>query len=236
MIAVDNLSITIGKFALKNVSFEIPTGGYGVLMGQTGSGKTTILESVCGLKHIVSGHVYLMNRDVTSLKPAHRGIGYVPQDGALFSTMTVRDHLSLALHIRKWDSQTIRNRVGELATLLEITHLLDRKPQGLSGGETQRVSLGRALSFHPKILCLDEPLSALDETTRKTMYRLLKSIRERYEVTTLHVTHSLLEAQTLADHVFTLKDGKIHTDTLSYREPLIEARYANANPVHPADR
>lgn len=209
MIHVENLSIRAGDFQLSNLSFTVPTGGYGVLMGRTGSGKTTILESIIGLRRITGGTIRLCNRDVTQMNPALRGIGYVPQDGALFSRMSVRDHLAFALMIRHEPSAAVDRRVGELSRLLGITHLLDRTPHGLSGGERQRVALGRALSFRPRILCLDEPLSALDTETRREMCELLIQVRRQTGVTTLHVTHNLDEAQELGDSLFRIVDGKV---------------------------
>ena len=207
MIQVEDLSVRAGEFALDHISFTIPSGQYGVLMGKTGSGKTTVLEAICGLKKVLSGRILLESDDVTHLKPGERGIGFVPQDGALFSTMTIRDHLAFALVIRKWPSEKIDARVRELADLLGIAHLLVRRPHGLSGGERQRVALGRALASRPHVLCLDEPLSALDDETREEMYVLLRSVREQTGVTALHITHSLREAQALADKLILLKDG-----------------------------
>jgi ABC-type sugar transport system ATPase subunit len=128
----------------------------------------------------------------------------VPQDLALFPTLSVRDHLAFALLVRRWPAAAVAERVLELAGLLGIGHLLERYPQGLSGGESQRVALGRALSFHPRILLLDEPLSALDEDTRADMVALLRSVQRLTGVTTLHVTHSLTEARKLADRLFVL--------------------------------
>src|SRR5271169_639194 len=105
MIEVRNLSLHVGAFRLDGISFTIPRGAYGMLMGRTGCGKTSLLEAICGLKPIASGEVSLLGRDVTKLKPAERGIGLVPQDGALFSTMTVREHLAFALTIRNWEHE-----------------------------------------------------------------------------------------------------------------------------------
>jgi len=211
VIRVEKLTVRIGTFGLENISFDIEGGEYAVLMGRTGSGKTTLLESICGLRSISSGRIFLMGRDVSYLKPAERGIGFVPQEGALFPTMLVRDHLGFALTIRNWKRRAINHRVHELAEWLGIRDLLNRRPIGLSGGERQRVALGRALAARPGVLCLDEPLSALDEATREDMYSLLDSIRGTTGVTTLHITHSRSEADRLADRIFWISDGKVQT-------------------------
>jgi ABC-type sugar transport system ATPase subunit len=209
MIAVENLALRAGAFALDGVSFRVETGQYAVLMGKTGCGKTTLLEAVAGLKPVRAGRVLLMGRDVTTLRAAERGVGYLPQDLALFPTMSVRDHLEFALDVRRWDRNAIAARVTELAALLGIGPLLDRRPEGLSGGEAQRVALGRALSFRPRVLLLDEPLSALDDETRQEMYALLRSVQRQTGVTALHVTHNLSEAKALADRLFVFKGGSI---------------------------
>ena len=215
MITVEKLSVRLGSFALEEISFSIPSGRYGVLMGRTGCGKSTILEAICGLRGVQGGRIRLMHVDVTTLSPAGRGIGYVPQDGALFSTMTVRENLAFALVVRKCPAAERDRRIQELAELLGLQPLLDRKPAGLSGGEAQRVALGRALAAHPKILCLDEPLSALDEETRAEMGALLRRVSEQTGVTTLHVTHHMDEARQLGDILFRLKEGRI---THEYQE------------------
>jgi len=211
LIRVENLSLRAGHFALDSISFQIPAGRYGVLMGRTGVGKTTLLESLCGLRQVTAGRIWLADREVTGLKPSERGIGFVPQDGALFETMSVREHLGFALQIRKAKRLAIKARVAELAELLGIEKLLERRPEGLSGGERQRVALGRALAAHPSILCMDEPLSALDEATRDEMYVLLESIRAKAGVTTLHITHNRAEAIRLADVVLLLEHGTIRS-------------------------
>jgi ABC-type sugar transport system ATPase subunit len=209
MISLQSVFLTAGKFSLTNVSLSISAGEYAVLMGKTGSGKTTLLEAICGLKRVTAGSIALVGRDVTRLKPAQRGVGYVPQDLALFQTLTVREHLAFALEVRGWERQAITRRVDELAQLLGLGPLLTRRPHGLSGGEAQRVALGRALAFHPPVLLLDEPLSALDEPTREEMYALLRAVRQQTGVTALHVTHSPTEARRLADRLFLLRDGII---------------------------
>ncbi len=168
-------------------------------MGPTGRGKTTLLESICGLRKVATGQILIHGQDVTHWNPADRQIGYVPQDLALFPTLTVREHLEFAMRLRKRSGAEMAARTGELAEVLGITHLLKRSIAGLSGGESQRVALGRALSFKPPVLLLDEPLSALDEATRNDMHALLRRVKETSSVTTLHVTHSLAESESLAD-------------------------------------
>ena len=165
MIRLEKLGLNQGDFTLDEVSFEIPDGSYGLLVGKSGCGKTTVLEAICGLREANSGKIYLAEEEVTSLKPGERGVGYVPQDGALFPTLSTREQLAFALRLRKVEPSSIAKRVEELANRLGIEQLLDRMPEGLSGGERQRVALGRALSIRPKFLCLDEPLSALDDET-----------------------------------------------------------------------
>ena len=209
MIELQQVAIRAGGFRLDEVSLQIPPRAYAVLMGKTGSGKTTLLEAVCGLKSVVGGKILLAGEDVTELGPAQRQIGFVPQDGALFDHCTVREHLEFALWVRGWATARIDQRIAELAKELLLEPLLDRYPQGLSGGERQRVALGRALSFHPRILCLDEPLSTLDDDTRGELIRLLKKVQKSAGLTALHVTHHRHEAEQLADVRLELQDGKI---------------------------
>jgi molybdate/tungstate transport system ATP-binding protein len=209
MIAVDGLTMRVGSFAIDNLSLSVDAGQYAVLMGPTGCGKTTLLEAICGLKRIRAGRIRLRDGDVSDLPPADRGIAYVPQDLALFPTHTVRDHLTFALELRRWRADEMDRRVAELTKVLGLEGLLDRTPQGLSGGESQRVALGRALSFRPAVLLMDEPLSALDDETREGMYALLRSVRRQTGVTTLHVTHSRAEAQALADRLFLFECGTL---------------------------
>ena len=209
MILVEQLCLQAGAFLLEDLSFSVPTGQYAVLMGRTGSGKTTILEAICGLKPVRSGAVRLLGRDVTHLRPADRGVGYVPQDLALFPHLSVREHLAFALDVRGWGAARVNDRVAELSELLGVGRLLDRRPQGLSGGEAQRVALGRALAFRPAVLLLDEPLSAVDDETRAEMYTLLRSVQKVTGVTTLHVTHRLAEAKLLADRILLMKNGAV---------------------------
>lgn len=209
MIEIKDLSLRAGEFRLDHLSFTIQSGQYAVLMGKTGRGKTTILEAICGLRRVEAGQILIHGQEVTDWLPADREVGYVPQDLALFPTFTVRGHLEFALRLRKWSQTRIDRRTDELAHQLGIQHLLDRKIVGLSGGESQRVALGRALSFYPSVLLLDEPLSALDADTRNEMQELLKSLTELHEVTTLHITHNQEEAKALADCSYSLVSGEV---------------------------
>ena len=214
MIRLEQVTVHAGVFRLEEVSFSIPAGSHAALMGRTGAGKTTLLEAVCGLRRISAGQVWLGGREVTREAPGARGIGLVPQDGALFAHLTVRAHLTFALEIRRWTPERQAARVEELAGWLGIGGILDRRPAGLSGGESQRVALGRALSFQPRVLCLDEPLSALDDETRVEMCALLKEARRRTGVTILHITHNRAEAQLLADRMLYLRDGRVETEVV----------------------
>jgi molybdate/tungstate transport system ATP-binding protein len=209
MINLLNICWGAGDFNLANVTFEVPAGKYGVMMGSTGSGKTSIIEIICGLRRQHSGEIVIGNQTVSDAPPGKRGIGYVPQDGALFPTMTVREQIGFALRIRSRNASEIQRTVDELAEQLGVSHLLDRKPPGLSGGERQRVALGRALAAKPKVLLLDEPLSALDEDMRDDVASLLKRVQQEHGLTALHITHSREEAGRLADVLFHLKAGKI---------------------------
>jgi ABC-type sugar transport system ATPase subunit len=222
MIAVEDLTIRAGAFAIEHLSFAVATGQYAVLMGKTGTGKTSILEAICGLRKVAGGAIKLHGVNVTRWPPADRGIGYVPQDLALFRTMTVAEHLAFALTIRRQPSAVVAARVDEMAGMLGIGHLLRRGTTGLSGGEAQRVALGRALAFQPRVLLLDEPLSALDEETRAEMCQLLRDVQKQTGVTFLHVTHNHSEAQRLADQLLTLVDGGVREISFS-REPEASA-------------
>ena len=209
MIKIEKLVLRQGDFSLTGIDLEVPSGAYGALVGKSGCGKTTILEAVCGLRPTTSGRIHLGKSEVTSLKPGERGVGYVPQDGALFPNLSVAEQLAFALQIRKIDPTRIAERVEELAERLGIKHLLERMPDGLSGGERQRVALGRALSIHPHFLCLDEPLSALDDETHEEICELLLHAVKGEDVTVLHVTHNKREVERLADIVFRMTDGKL---------------------------
>lgn len=209
MIIIKNCNIEAGKFTISDINIEIPTGEYGILMGKTGSGKTTILEALCGLRKVASGKILISGEDITRKRPAERNIGFLPQDISLFNHMTVREHIAFGMRIQKWNNKVIEKRVRELAERLQISHLLDRKPVGLSGGEKQRTAMGRALAVKPKVLCLDEPLSTLDDDTHEEVINLIKNVTKENNITTLHITHRQSEAEKLGQHFFIINDGKV---------------------------
>ena len=226
MIRLKALDVQVGGFRLTDIHLEVPYGAYAVLMGPSACGKTTVLEAICGLRRVLGGRITLCGRDVTELSPARRGVGLVPQDGALFLTMNVFDQLALPLKIRNRPRRELRREVEKMAETLGITSLLKRPVAGLSGGERQRIALGRALIYRPPVLCLDEPLAALDEHMQGRMIDLLREVHTRYGVTTLHVTHSRSEARQLADVLLRFEDGGIivskpadPADTRQIREP-----------------
>ncbi|MEX2382259.1 MAG: ABC transporter ATP-binding protein [Opitutales bacterium] len=216
MIEFRDIAVRQGGFTLSEVKFTLPEGAYGVLTGKTGCGKTTLLEILCGLRRPFSGEVRLFNEEVTHREPGSRGIGYVPQDQALFPHLNVRENLAFALRIRRWSRAEIVTRVEELAERLGIPHLLDREPGRLSGGEAQRVALGRALAPRPRVLCLDEPLSALDEDTHEDLLVLLQKLHRTETPTVLHITHRRSEADRLATHRLRLSDGALTLEEVSH--------------------
>jgi molybdate/tungstate transport system ATP-binding protein len=200
-IELRDLRIQQGAFQLGPLSLTVPAGCHALLVGPTGSGKTTLLEVIAGLRKPQSGSIFSFGIDITAFPPGDRGIGYVPQDAVVFPTMTVRQNLAFGLAIRKTPIKIQTERVAELAERLRLTPILDRLAIGLSGGEAQRVALGRALAFRPKLLLLDEPMSALDDGTKELVFTLL----EHEAVSVLHVTHDHAEGERLADLVYQLE-------------------------------
>jgi ABC-type Fe3+/spermidine/putrescine transport system ATPase subunit len=215
MIELRTVCLKADAFHLRNLELNVQQGEYVALMGRTGKGKTTVLEIIAGLRRIQSGSIHIAGEDVTRLPPAQRGVGYVPQDLALFPTMTVQQNLDFALRLRGGKADA---HLQKLIDWLGLAPLLTRRVTHLSGGEAQRTALGRALAFKPRVLLLDEPFSALDEATRDHMYRLMQHVREHTPVTVLHVTHSRAEALSLADRVLSMDDltPSSHQDSQSH--------------------
>ena len=211
MIRLDNLHVRVGTFDLREISLEIPKGGYALIIGPTGSGKTTLLEAIAGHARLRSGRVFMHDDDVTHLPPERRGLGFVYQQYHLFPHLSVRDNIAYGIGRTRFASTRLdpADRVSELAGMLAIEPLLDRPVRGLSGGEQQRVALARALAPKPSILLLDEPFAAVDPATRQVLRRELRELHEREGITTLQVTHDFDEALRLGDLVAVLSEGRI---------------------------
>ena len=207
MIRLEGLGVTAGRFALADVTFDVPPGGYGLVIGPTGSGKTTLLESIAGHHRARSGRVLLAGRDVSRLAPEERGVGFVYQQYHLFPHLSVAENIGYGL--RRTDGPTRRARVEELAEMLGIVDLLGRTTHRLSGGEQQRVAIARALAPRPPVLLLDEPFAALDPTTRRALRRELRALHQHEGTTTLQVTHDFDEALRLGERVAVLAEGRI---------------------------
>jgi len=209
MIKLADVSITLGDFSLKNVHLEIKKGEFFTILGPTGTGKTVILELIAGLYRPDAGKVLINGADSENIPPEKREIGFVYQDYALFPHLNVYKNIAFGPRLRKMPPSVIKENVQGLADMLEITHLLARFPGTLSGGEQQRVSLARALIMKPKILLMDEPLSALDPNTKRMLCRELKRVHEKYRCTVVHVTHDFNEAGMLADRIGVILKGKV---------------------------
>lgn len=209
MIQIENLSIDLGEFHLRDISLSIRDGEYMVLLGPTGAGKTVLVECIVGIFRPKAGRIVIDGHDVAGLYPEERQVGYVPQDYALFPNMTVRRNLAYGLEARKAPRAELERRVEEMMGLLGIGHLHYRLPLNLSGGEKQRVALGRALITRPRILLLDEPLAALDENLRSGLAAELRRVHRTLHGTFLHVCHSFEETADVADRVAILHEGRL---------------------------
>ncbi|MHC4180187.1 MAG: ABC transporter ATP-binding protein, partial [Planctomycetota bacterium] len=209
MIQIERLNFSVGSFALRDVSLHVAPGEYFVLLGPTGSGKTLLVECLCGLNRIHSGRILIAGADVTHREPRSRDIGYLPQDYALFPHQTVRRNICFGLKKRRLPPAAIRRQVDQLMGRLRLAHLAERFPGKLSGGEKQRVALARALAIRPRVLALDEPVSALDEQTRDDLCRQLKQLQKSTKTTTVHVCHNFVEMLAVADRVGIIEQGRI---------------------------
>ena len=222
---LENININFGSIkALSNLNLEIKDGEFFVLLGPTGAGKTTTLRIISGLDKPDSGKIYFDNEEMNEIQPAFRDTSYVFQQYSLYPHYTVYDNLAFPLRspLRKSDKKTIDDRVLQIARLLKIENKLNNKATQLSGGEMQRVSLGRALVREPNIYLMDEPLSSLDAKLREELRVELKKIQSDLNATILYVTHDQIEATTMADRIGVLKEGiltQVGTPQEIYEEP-----------------
>jgi molybdate transport system ATP-binding protein len=209
MLRLEDISVRLGEFRLREISLRVEPGTYLALLGPTGTGKTVLLETIAGVHKPGSGRIYIKGRDSTHLAPEKRHLGIVYQDYALFPHLTVFQNIAFGLRLKGTEGRKIKRAVEEMASFLEIGHLLKRRPNRLSGGERQRVALARALVMEPYVLLLDEPLSALDHATRSRLQKELKRIHTELGVTIIHITHDLTEAFFLADRLAVMKEGRM---------------------------
>jgi multiple sugar transport system ATP-binding protein len=211
-VKLEAITKQFGEFtALDNVSLSIHDGEFFVLLGPTGAGKTTTLRIIAGLEKQEQGNVYFDDVLVNSVPPADRDTAFVFQQYSLYPNMTVYENMAFPLKspLRNFDSQEIDKRIRKAAEKLRVTHLLERKTARLSGGEMQRVSIGRAIVREPKIFLMDEPLSNLDAKLRESLRVELKHLQKDQGITTLFVTHDQIEALTMADRLAVMQHGNI---------------------------
>ncbi|RLK08470.1 ABC transporter ATP-binding protein [Ruegeria conchae] len=207
-VSVQNVTKTFGSLkALNDVTMHFPDGGFFALLGPSGSGKTTLLRAIAGFIFADSGSIHIGDQSVEHIPVEKRDIGMMFQNYALFPNMTVADNVGFGLRVRKVGAAEERRRVSEALELVQLGQLGDRKPHQLSGGQRQRVALARAIVTNPKVLLLDEPLSALDKSLRVDMQIELKRIQREIGITTIFVTHDQEEALTLSDKIGILRQG-----------------------------
>jgi len=209
-LSIRNLTKRYGNLtALENFSLEIDSGEFMVLLGPSGCGKTTVLRCIAGLTDISSGEIYIGNEIVNKLPPKDRDVAMVFQNYSLYPHMNIYDNIAFPLKMRKTDKNQINDRVQEIASLLNINNLLKRRPKEISGGQMQRVALGRALVREPKVFLMDEPLSNLDAKLRTEMRIEIKKLQKKVAITTLYITHDQAEAMSMADNVAIMEAGKM---------------------------
>ena len=195
--------------ALEKFSLEISSGEFMVLLGPSGCGKTTVIRCIAGLTNPTAGEIYIGNELVNDLPPKDRDVAMVFQNYSLYPHMNVYDNIAFPLKMRKTERHEIDERIRNIAELLNIGHLLNRKPREISGGQMQRVALGRALVRKPRIFLMDEPLSNLDAKLRTDMRVEIKKIQSKLQITTLYITHDQVEAMSMADNIGVMESGKL---------------------------
>lgn len=209
MITIRGLNIGLRDFHLRDVNLDVAENEFFILMGPTGAGKTVLLEAIAGLVPIESGSISIGGKEMTGLPPEKRGISIVYQDYALFPHLTVMDNITYGLRFHKINKEEAKDRLVQLLDVLNLSHLQDRLPTNLSGGEKQRVSVARALMVEPKVLLLDEPLSALDPGFREEVREALKRLHRTSNITFMMVTHDFAEALSLAGRAAVMNNGGI---------------------------
>ncbi|HID30614.1 MAG TPA: ATP-binding cassette domain-containing protein, partial [Desulfobacterales bacterium] len=209
-ILLESVVKRFGKItAVDNISLTIEDREFFVLLGPSGCGKSTCLRLIAGLEEITEGFIFIDDILVNHLEPKDRDIAMVFQNYALYPHKNVYMNMAFSLVLRKFPKDEIDRRVREAAAILGVEDLMDRKPRELSGGQSQRVAMGRAIVRKPKAFLFDEPLSNLDAKLRLNMREEIRSLHDRLKTTTIYVTHDQVEAMTLADRMAVMKEGRI---------------------------
>lgn len=209
-ITIDNLSLSFGQNnVLKDISISIEKGELITLLGPSGCGKSTLLRVIAGLETFQEGEVYLDGEEISEVAPKDRNVGMVFQSYALFPNMTVFENIAFGLSIKKLPKQEIKEKVRNALALVNLQEKADHYPDQLSGGQQQRISLARSLVTEPKVLLLDEPLSALDAKIRKQLQMDILMLQKKLGITMIFVTHDQEEAMILSDRIFVMNSGVI---------------------------
>jgi multiple sugar transport system ATP-binding protein len=209
-ISIENVSKNFGAVeVIKGVSFEVADGQFAVLVGPSGCGKSTLLRMIAGLESVSAGDIKLDGKRINDVPPHQRGIAMVFQSYALYPHMTVAENIGFSLELKHVPKEKIRQQVGQVAELLQLSELLDRRPAALSGGQRQRVAIGRAIIKQPRVILFDEPLSNLDASLRVQMRAELQRLHQELRPTIVYVTHDQVEAMTMADTIVVLHRGTV---------------------------
>jgi putative spermidine/putrescine transport system ATP-binding protein len=209
-VSVENLQKNYGSTAVfSDINCEIHKGEFVTLLGPSGCGKSTLLRCIAGLTPVTSGKIFLDGKDLVPVSPQKRGIGMVFQSYALFPNMNVEQNVAFGLRMQKVSADEMKQRVAEVLKLVELNEFAARYPHQLSGGQCQRVALARSLVTRPRLLLLDEPLSALDARIRKHLREQIRAIQQELGLTTIFVTHDQEEALTMSDRIFLMNQGRI---------------------------
>jgi len=207
---ISGLRGTWGSFRLRGIDLELEDGEYFLIVGPSGSGKTLLLETIAGLHRAEAGRLWFGEEELTNLPPERRKIGFVYQERCLFPHLSVPENIGYGLRYTGMGRQQAEARVAEMVALFGLEELAKRGSiAGLSGGEMQKVALARALAVEPRMLFLDEPLGALDYTSRTQVADILKDVNRRFGITTVHVTHDYTEAMALADRIGVMHNGAL---------------------------
>lgn len=208
-VEIEGLVVKRGDFTLRVDELSVAPREVFALLGETGAGKTILLEAIAGAYALEWGRILVDGADMACVSPQHRNLGVLYQGCALFPHLTVRENIGYGLRMRGVSREEARTRVDEQLRIFGIEKIAERFPGVISGGESQRAALARALVVKPELLLLDEPFSALDPTTKRRLYDLMDEIHERFDCTIVFVTHDFNEAIRLADRVGVVLDGRL---------------------------